>query len=214
MSAAIVSEIPAGSSPLARGLLRVSFVFGPRLRIIPARAGFTTHRLLSGSARSDHPRSRGVYWGLTQFTGSAIRIIPARAGFTSRRLWRRPPVQDHPRSRGVYSSDEDWVRACVGSSPLARGLRPPLRGRGRDDGIIPARAGFTCAVHSRRPSWPDHPRSRGVYEIALPTAGPFPGSSPLARGLHGFALLNLAERRIIPARAGFTTHNLLRYREP
>ena len=70
--------------------------------IIPARAGFTTLRLLPHSAPQDHPRSRGVYTTirsrLEEFTGSsplargllspggfrleAGGIIPARAGFT------------------------------------------------------------------------------------------------------------------------------------
>ena len=70
-----------------------------------------------------------------------------------------------------------------GSSPLARGLR-----RYREQGpaigrIIPARAGFTlCAApgpHGAR----DHPRSRGVYYLALRTGDWRDGSSPLARGL-------------------------------
>ena len=91
-----------------------------------------------------------------------------------------------------------------GSSPLARGLREVRTIARRDDGIIPARAGFT----PRGPDEPrppqDHPRSRGVYGTR--SAGPLGlcGSSPLARGLllreGDYLVLN----RIIPARAGFT----------
>ena len=48
-----------GSSPLARGLrpqaLRVA------LRILPARAGFTTDAASAADITQDHPRSRGVY---------------------------------------------------------------------------------------------------------------------------------------------------------
>ena len=50
----------------------------------------------------------------------------------------------------------------------------------------------------------DHPRSRGVYARLHLPIGHGPGSSPLARGLHG---VKGARRRcagIIPARAGFT----------
>ena len=72
----------------------------------------------------------------------------------------------------------------VGSSPLARGLRPiwrpvriPLR-------IIPARAGFT-AYGDRKTTWGN-------------------GSSPLARGLLLKFVCYPYAARIIPARAGFT----------
>ena len=91
---------------------------------------------------------------------------------------------DHPRSRGVYHVCLQSGRGVQGSSPLARGL--PSRGRERPMGprIIPARAGFTSTGEmGERNSW-DHPRSRGVYLIAL-----YGGALPV---------------RIIPARAGFT----------
>ena len=50
----------------------------------------------------------------------------------------------------------------------------------------------------------DHPRSRGVYILALDRSHTPPGSSPLARGLPGLCFRGARERRIIPARAGFT----------
>ena len=56
-------EIGWGSSPLARGLRRLAVRVAPRIRIIPARAGFTLPLDVTKSARKDHPRSRGVYWG-------------------------------------------------------------------------------------------------------------------------------------------------------
>ena len=91
-----------GSSPLARGLRGGGLPAAEAVRIIPARAGFTT-RLVEGSDRGgDHPRSRGVYIsgtltlkkppgssplarGLLVGVGDgedAGGIIPARAGFT------------------------------------------------------------------------------------------------------------------------------------
>ena len=95
--------------------------------------------------------------------------------------------------------------ACVGSSPLARGLlltRPRKRGPSR---IIPARAGFTNRPPATARRSRDHPRSRGVYRIGVRVGSWRQGSSPLARGL----LRHLGHRhgqfRIIPARAGFTS---------
>ena len=50
-----------GSSPLARGLLRISSNAVILPRIIPARAGFTPSTPPPHHAAADHPRSRGVY---------------------------------------------------------------------------------------------------------------------------------------------------------
>ena len=111
-----------GSSPLARGLLRIGEGVQMRRGIIPARAGFTSGRTGSTSPARDHPRSRGVYEvpltiRISQVGSSPLarglraidlndgrlhRIIPARAGFTRQREERREPCWDHPRSRGVY----------------------------------------------------------------------------------------------------------------
>ena len=52
---------PVGSSPLARGLRSRCRRASRRLRIIPARAGFTGLRTRSALCLWDHPRSRGVY---------------------------------------------------------------------------------------------------------------------------------------------------------
>ena len=172
-----------GSSPLARGLPPWGLVGTSCPRIIPARAGFTTFRIVSSQAITDHPRSRGVYqapmievdgdggssplargllvlvlWGVC-----TRRIIPARAGFTLRAspCWRSGP--DHPRSRGVYSTPWGGSHRSLGSSPLARGLHTAAYRDGYWEGIIPARAGFTVVVLPGGRGWRDHPRSRGVY---------------------------------------------------
>ena len=52
---------PRGSSPLARGLHAPRRGADQRLRIIPARAGFTRSPNLITINYGDHPRSRGVY---------------------------------------------------------------------------------------------------------------------------------------------------------
>ncbi len=134
----------SGSSPLARGL-QVRDDEEPWWdRIIPARAGFTTHAVVRASVTEDHPRSRGVYgttrrpiggqsgssplargllgWGAS--LPSRCRIIPARAGFTKPARGPRPHPRDHPRSRGVYAFLEIPGKGHFGSSPLARGLPP------------------------------------------------------------------------------------------
>ncbi len=189
------------------------------------RAGFTAMDSTSPRRSPDHPRSRGVYmtvtgssvllWGSSPLArglhlemhshGVRGRIIPARAGFTTTRNLRDPLGRDHPRSRGVYRTRAQADDPEPGSSPLARGLPPAVRGRVAGAGIIPARAGFT-----RHPGWiryrrRDHPRSRGVYKIdKLRLTAAF-GSSPLARGLRPALRVRQLRRGIIPARAGFTT---------
>ena len=215
-----------GSSPLARGLPKEQALAVLRLGIIPARAGFTGARARATLPTADHPRSRGVYrrglWPRCRPRGSSplarglrrhrrsfrgVRgIIPARAGFTFFAEPLSKTGADHPRSRGVYPVGASGVERWEGSSPLARGLHALPHQR---PGIIPARAGFTwCPLGLLRCRW-DHPRSRGVY-IHIPLricVGE--GSSPLARGLpapgwRGGWSVSRGERRIIPARAGFT----------
>ena len=91
-----------------------------------------------------------------------------------------------------------------GSSPLARGLRPPPWRRRAGRRIIPARAGFIadsvgiCTTNS------DHPRSRGVYATVEGLPHGCEGSSPLARGLRRDDAPDRVPGGIIPARAGFT----------
>ena len=134
----------------------------------------------------------------------AERIIPARAGFTPGGGVHFTEAGDHPRSRGVYPTARAGSRPDAGSSPLARGL--PYRkvwfaARRR---IIPARAGFTATAPQPNDPPTDHPRSRGVYIAFAISTLTDAGSSPLARGLLPAGDRPIADRRIIPARAGFT----------
>ena len=153
----------SGSSPLARGLLRVLRPPLGRIGIIPARAGFTCQRLQATRSFRDHPRSRGVYrrcrsvrmsrlgssplarglhnWD--EYLLMSARIIPARAGFTRGLSPGRRVSRDHPRSRGVSPLGELKRGALEGSSPLARGLLGRLVSHRYRPRIIPARAGFT-----------------------------------------------------------------------
>ena len=155
--------LPPGSSPLARGLRARPHHCLRELRIIPARAGFTSHGLFPFCVFGDYPRSRGVYGrsspttlstegssplargllGLKRAYKSRSRIIPARAGFTRAAGRARLVDEDHPRSRGVYPSGARAENETGGSSPLARGLRFSLHSQSSIIRIIPARAGFT-----------------------------------------------------------------------
>ena len=136
-----------------------------------------------GAGSGSSPLARGLPLPATDVVFPE-GIIPARAGFT----WVVPASDtcqpDHPRSRGVYVRVCCVARACVGSSPLARGL--PESG--------------TQARRRTR----DHPRSRGVYVCITCVCVAVGGSSPLARGLRADDVQGHACLRIIPARAGFT----------
>ena len=214
-----------GSSPLARGLLATLKESGVEFGIIPARAGFTKRRGRTGTARTDHPRSRGVYKllptrspttagssplarglrSLEQDADTVTRIIPARAGFTTGITACRRRCADHPRSRGVYAIVNEREEPIEGSSPLARGLLGASDRHRLTRRIIPARAGFTTPCTRRLSASWDHPRSRGVYAPCVTWAEWLQGSSPLARGLLQAGNRGPPPRRIIPARAGFTT---------
>ena len=129
------------------------------------------------------PLARGLHDDADPL-GDRGRIIPARAGFTPPWGRRGHGLRDHPRSRGVYGRRRPSGLSGPGSSPLARGLR---------------REG-----PRRHPGGGDHPRSRGVYAVVGSGDSAGAGSSPLARGLRGRRRQERAQRRIIPARAGFT----------
>ena len=193
-----------GSSPLARGGLRSMTDHDAPTGLIPARAGRTTCCIVRRTTSRAHPRSRGAdefniseklqgsgssplaRGGLAAFTDTtkAAGLIPARAGRTSMRAPTSGVHVAHPRSRGADGSARCGPRQGLGSSPLARGGRIPVRRIARMPGLIPARAGRT-ASRPREPSRQRaHPRSRGA-DLGRPldhlAEG---GSSPLARGGH------------------------------
>ena len=133
----------AGSSPLARGLLRPVEGAHVGRGIIPARAGFTrSPRLRRRGFTGSSPLARGLLPRELD-RDLALRIIPARAGFTGRAPCEHLGIEDHPRSRGVYEEGVFRALVAVGSSPLARGLRGVFSPWEFWNRIIPARAGFT-----------------------------------------------------------------------
>ena len=132
-----------GSSPHARGLRLLGLALWVARRIIPARAGFTQRLGGKGQAFRDHPRTRGVYHHYGYHHTPVGWIIPARAGFTDLHNRGVEAHSDHPRTRGVYVARSLASSASVGSSPHARGLHWGDDGQSHQNGIIPARAGFT-----------------------------------------------------------------------
>ena len=176
-------SVVRGSSPLARGLPDGVPTVGEYSGIIPARAGFTQCMTSCPTMQQDHPRSRGVYaaemrridpdsgssplarglQGTDHAVALVTRIIPARAGFTQGAGGVARCGRDHPRSRGVYHPKRSFMRGEAGSSPLARGLPCYFFFLFEEQGIIPARAGFTPNPRFMFTIEGDHPRSRGVY---------------------------------------------------
>ena len=142
------------------------------------------HQIRGGSENArvgSSPHARGA-----QSTGRThnltTRIIPACAGSTRRPACRPASPGDHPRMRGEHPCRRSSMSALPGSSPHARGA-PRHQGRALPrGGIIPACAGSTRSLPTRRlPSW-DHPRMRGEHEWVPLEAFTAEGSSPHARG--------------------------------
>ena len=71
-------------------------------------------------------------------------------------------------------------------------------------GLIPARAGNTDATAARKSAIWAHPRSRGEHACATANGYVYAGSSPLARGTQGGAVVLYDALGLIPARAGNT----------
>ena len=172
-----------GSSPHARGLRRVTPLPPRGVRIIPARAGFTSRHWTPTGRRPDHPRTRGVY-------------------LVTLGTW-EPRSGSSPHARGLQQvrAAEDNDR---GSSPHARGLPQTQAVLEHGRRIIPARAGFTPHQNRTGRQKRDHPRTRGVYGFCGVCVAVAAGSSPHARGLPVTDATQPENAGIIPARAGFT----------
>ena len=191
-----------GSSPLARGPLRMIAIFGTPPGLIPARAGTTSCTTKTAISTWAHPRSRGDHClklGHVAFTAGssplargplrpiardtrAVGLIPARAGTTYSRGGGRVAPGAHPRSRGDHFNRHSSLNNALGSSPLARG--PPYGSSltPGQPGLIPARAGTTGWRRTLFVITRAHPRSRGDHGDFKVSGVITQGSSPLARG--------------------------------
>ena len=74
--------------------------------------------------------------------------------------------------------------------------------------LIPARAGNTVLGYIGDGKTSAHPRSRGEHHEEIENGRAYGGSSPLARGTPLADAVIFNRRRLIPARAGNTTHPL------
>ena len=140
-----VDSIRRGSSPHARGARPMERAQHRAEGIIPACAGSTRGAPWTICSRRDHPRmrgehvyfidksyrqrgssphARGAHQSLTRLSGGT-RIIPACAGSTAGVRYLLRLRRDHPRMRGEHPARPMALDALHGSSPHARGARPP-----------------------------------------------------------------------------------------
>ena len=170
-----------GSSPLARGKVRVRPHFALSVGIIPACAGKSSGVSPCTCAGADHPRLRGeksvllsihfpphgssplargkgvIYVAMSARAG----IIPACAGKRDDRRGGGRIRQDHPRLRGEKALQYPAMIREPGSSPLARGkVRYVVQTYSRLR-IIPACAGKSGPSSRYAGRFTDHPRLRG-----------------------------------------------------
>ena len=217
-------ERAAGSSPRGRGTLNELREVLVLQRFIPARAGNTSTRGFSPSARSVHPRAGGEHWILRvqdgmptgssprgrgtplggRFLRAEHRFIPARAGNTTHCRRNRTRSAVHPRAGGEHNPAGYGALKARGSSPRGRGTllcHPSLSPSCR---FIPARAGNTQPAAEFSRESPVHPRAGGEHFGKNVGLEDYIGSSPRGRGTRFSKLLDLVVARFIPARAGNT----------
>ena len=136
-------------------------------------------------------------------------LIPARAGSTAGGTDHERQPQAHPRTCGEHRRVACFKLAYLGSSPHVRGARSAAWSLRRGHGLIPARAGSTFGSVPRDDFNWAHPRTCGEHDRAYQVGDTIQGSSPHVRGALHEDLLDLLERRLIPARAGSTCFNCL-----
>ena len=193
-------------------------------RLIPAHAGKTWQSEACPHFGTAHPRSRGENplenavdacpVGSSPLTrgkprpthrrARPNRLIPAHAGKTAHCS---PPTsrwEAHPRSRGENHPIHWVAENQAGSSPLTRGKPVVQRRLGHESRLIPAHAGKTSIVSSRRVVWRAHPRSRGENRHTGRNVVAPRGSSPLTRGKRPSRRSRFQRSRLIPAHAGKT----------
>ena len=124
-SSIITCLISFGSSPRGRGTLTSAVKNHLRGRFIPARAGNTRFRRVSGRSGSVHPRAGGEHILMIARDRLSIGSSPRGRGTRRLRRWRRASSAVHPRAGGEHlpAADDD-----------------DEQGR-----FIPARAGNTCS---------------------------------------------------------------------
>ena len=173
----------SGSSPLARGTLRLLLAVKNPKALIPAHAGNTLKSTLCMALTRAHPRSRGehfaVPWVPPPVAGSSplargtrrrsrrfrspTGLIPARAGNTIVCNTIHFERRAHPRSRGEHPGAVTESPGDQGSSPLARGTLLRYMNIIAQAGLIPSPEGNTVTAPRRMTYSRAHPRSRGEH---------------------------------------------------
>ena len=222
----VVIVVPAsvlpGSSPHARGTLRILIRRKPEKRFIPACAGNACPLFSIGHENPVHPRMRGErvislrYDGFkggssphargtpfcTDIQVSPRRFIPACAGNAGRLRRCSRWMTVHPRMRGERTARAWPARCRNGSSPHARGTRTNGVGLAGHPRFIPACAGNALST----PCFPNptsvHPRMRGERVVLRDGLSLLDGSSPHARGTREPVPGGDHPNRFIPACAG------------
>ncbi len=150
----------------------------------------------SPRARGTHDQRRSVihHW----------RFIPAGAGNTRRPRRQNQAGSVHPRGRGEHLPLMWAGWPDPGSSPRARGTLQWSEEEAQVLRFIPAGAGNTLKAPALTGMVAVHPRGRGEHGRAEQDCHLRNGSSPRARGTHGYRLAHQFDQRFIPAGAGNT----------
>ncbi len=193
-----------GSSPRARGTRAPRCSGVRRRRFIPAGAGNTGYApIMTAPPSGSSPRARGTLADNVR-ERLVIRFIPAGAGNTRAQITAENPTAVHPRGRGEHARNSTGNASANGSSPRARGTRPPLFQIRHVARFIPAGAGNTTRARGGRAEGSVHPRGRGEHVRKLHRTNAHFGSSPRARGTQAVLIHADLDRRFIPAGAGNT----------
>ena len=198
------SPISSGSSPRVRGKRPVAPRGRPVGRLIPARAGKTSHGAKPRPWRSAHPRACGENRTAEPHRRRRWGSSPRVRGKPSPTTPPSTSSPAHPRACG----ENCWISGpgsrVNGSSPRVRGKRGPRPGYRAGTRLIPARAGKTRPRTTSESSTGAHPRACGENLIRQPEAGRPRGSSPRVRGKRDLDESLREDLGLIPARAGKT----------
>ena len=141
------------------------------------------------------------------------RLIPARAGNIHSQRRARPCPPAHPHSRREHAEEHALHGTDPGPSPLTRGTPKGYRPAFSQVGLIPARAGNILLPLQISGVRSAHPSYCGEHTSPTRPNQSSPGSSPLARGARRAIGPNVETVRLIPARAGNTSHSAHETRE-
>ena len=193
-----------GSSPPGRGKLSFTANLLDLCRLIPARAGKTSHGPDHRLASTAHPRAGGENADRAIARAIAPRLIPARAGKTVPAGRSCERHKAHPRAGGENPTRKHTATSHPGSSPRGRGKLEVVSYVRIVVGLIPARAGKTITRTSSRSRRRAHPRAGGENVSWSSSPGSVSGSSPHGRGKLEVVSYVRIVVGLIPARAGKT----------